>query len=86
VQSSIEANDDENYNEMQVYRVEFEDAYFSAVAICDKLMYDVNLKGNGMIEENVKNSSANFSSCCGTVAQMQLGPSCVPIFSGAYNK
>lgn len=64
VQSAIELllNDEEN-EETTNYRVEFEDAYFNAISLCDDLMYD---RSNEQIENQGNADVMRNSACSGS--------------------
>ncbi|XP_016664554.1 uncharacterized protein LOC107885426 [Acyrthosiphon pisum] len=101
VQSAIELllNDEEN-EETTNYRVEFEDAYFNAISLCDDLMYDRNneqieSQGNADVMRNSNmlvpapqmTASSGGGFCCNNSnAPIQLAAISLPTFSGIYSE
>ncbi|KAF0751198.1 Uncharacterized protein FWK35_00016915, partial [Aphis craccivora] len=101
VQSAIELllNDEEN-EETTNYRVEFEDAYFNAISLCDDLMYDrsneqIENQGNGDVRRNSNmlvpvpqvTASSGGGFCCNNAnAPIQLAAISLPTFSGIYSE
>jgi hypothetical protein len=91
VQSDIESFDDETDD----YRIEFEEIYFSAMALGENLLQRASTKkdDNGGQKStatvyntaHTMNCSAN-SCCSGHTAAMKLAPIDVPTFSGAYEE
>ncbi|XP_060861787.1 uncharacterized protein LOC132938793 [Metopolophium dirhodum] len=101
VQSAIELllNYEEN-KETTNYRVEFEDAYYNAISLCDDLMYDrsneqIENQGNADVRRNsnmlvpvpqVTASSGGGFCCNNSNAPIQLAAISLPTFSGIYNE
>lgn len=89
VQSVIELVGEKNEN----YRIEFEETYFSAVALGESLLDSVGMKNVDPTENNsttkVPTSHAlncSLTSCCNATAPIQLSAIDVPKFSGAYEE
>lgn len=87
VQSEIESFEDET----DEYRVEFEEIYFSAMALGENLLQRMSAKkdDNGGLKSIATAQTVNCSSssCCNSVtASMKLAPIDVPKFSGTYEE
>jgi len=90
VQSEIESFDDETDD----YRVEFEEMYFSAMALGENLLQRMSAKkeDNGGLKSiatvhTAQTMNCSSNSCCNSAtAAMKLSPIDVPKFSGAYEE
>lgn len=86
VQSEIESFGDETDD----YRIEFEELYFSVMALGENILQRVSTKKDNGDQKSasIGHNTAHAINCCcsGATAEMKLSPIDIPKFSGAYEE